>query len=81
MLSVIYGWKVVDFKEMVRSKIQEMSELEVHIPNNPIGGRIGLKEEELKEIVEGKQFPNWKFVPWILNDLGYELEKKKPPPP
>jgi len=35
-LSNIYGWRVVDFKELVRSKIEEMSKLEMHIPNNPM---------------------------------------------
>lgn len=25
--------------------------------------------------------PSWKFIPWILDHLGFELMKKKPPPP
>ena len=43
-LANTYGWKIVDYKELVRSKIEEMSKLEIHIPNNPIGGRIGMSE-------------------------------------
>jgi hypothetical protein len=39
---------VIDFKEIVRAKIEEMSKLEIHIPNNPLpGGRIGMSESEL----------------------------------
>ena len=45
MLSDIYGWQVVDFKELVRARIEDMMRLEIHIPNNPMqGGRIGLSE-------------------------------------
>lgn len=25
--------------------------------------------------------PSWKFIPWILDHLGFELMKKKPTPP
>lgn len=54
----------------------------MHIPNNPQqGGRIGLSELELQEIIEGKQFAASKFIPWIIDFLGHQLEKKKPPPP
>jgi hypothetical protein len=53
---------------MVRSRIEEMIKLEIHIPNNPMpGGRIGLSEDELKEVVEGKAIPAWKFIPWIFD--------------
>lgn len=82
LLSETYGWKVVDFKELVRNTLEELMKQETHIPNNPMaGGRIGLSEVELNEIVEGKQFPAWKFIPWILNYLGCPLEKRRPPPP
>jgi len=44
-LSNAYGWKIVDFMEVVRGKIDEMRQLEMHVPNNPApGGRIGLNE-------------------------------------
>lgn len=59
-----------------------MLKFEIHIPNNPLpGGRIGLSETELQEIAEGKPFSAWKFIPWIFDYLGFELEKKRPPPP
>jgi hypothetical protein len=54
---------------------------DIHIPNNPEGGRIGLSEQELSDIIEGKSFPAWKYLPWVLDHLGYPLEKRKPPPP
>lgn len=25
--------------------------------------------------------PSWKFIPWILDYLGFDLMKKKPAPP
>ena len=54
---------------------------EAHLPNNPLpGGKIGLSEHELTEVIEGKMFPASKFIPWILNHLGYPLMKKRPPP-
>lgn len=72
LLSEIYGWKIVDFKEIVKQKLDELIKFDGHLPNNPmIGGRIGLSEPELQEIVEGKPFPAWKFIPWILHYLGY----------
>ena len=82
MLSNIYGWRIVDYKQLVRTKMEELMRYDMHIPNNPmIGGRIGLSEQELSDIQEGKSMPAWKFIPWILDFLGYPLMKKKPPPP
>lgn len=81
LLSDTYGWKIIDFKQLVKSKIDELIKADAHIPNNPNGGRIGLSEVELNEIIEGKPFQASKFVPWILNYLGHKLDKKKPPPP
>ena len=81
-LSETYGWRIVDFKQVVRDKLEELMRYEIHIPNNPIpGGRIGLSEQELQEVIEGKAIPAWKYIPWIFDFLGYPLEKKKPPPP
>jgi len=35
----------VDFKEVIRRKIEELVSVETHIPNNPVeGGRIGMNE-------------------------------------
>jgi len=81
LLNETYGWKIVDFKELVRSRVEELMKSEGHIPNNPLpGGRIGLSEHELAEVIEGKVFPASKFIPWILHYLGYPLMKKRPPP-
>jgi YHS domain-containing protein len=81
LLNEAYGWKIVDFKELVRSRLEELMKAEGHVPNNPLpGGRIGLSEHELTEVIEGKVFPATKFIPWILHYLGYPLMKKRPPP-
>lgn len=80
-MSQTYGWKIVDFKELVRSKLEELIKGEGHLPNNPLpGGKIGLSEPELNEVIEGKPFAASRFIPWILNYLGYPLEKRRPPP-
>jgi YHS domain-containing protein/transcriptional regulator with XRE-family HTH domain len=82
LLSQIYGWKIVDFKQLIKQRVEALVKQEIHIPNNPLpGGRIGLSEVELNEIIEGKPVPASKFIPWILDYLGHPLEKKKPPPP
>ena len=31
-------------------------------------------------INDGKPMPSWKFIPWLLDELGFELDKRKPPP-
>lgn len=44
------------------------------LPNNvePAGrSQIGLSLKELEDIKTGKPFPSWKFIPWILDYLGY----------
>jgi len=81
LLSDIYGWKIVDFRELIRTKLEELMKAEHHLPNNPLpGGKIGLSEHELAEVIEGKPFAASKYIPWILNYLGYPLMKKRPPP-
>ena len=42
---------------------------------------IGLSEAELNEIKEGKPFPSYKFLPWIMEFLGIPLRATEPPPP
>ena len=42
---------------------------------------ICLSESELNDIKEGKPFPSWKFLPWILEFLGIKLDIKPPPAP
>jgi hypothetical protein len=39
-----------------------------------------LSQQEIDEIKLGKPFPSWKFIPWILNDLGFTLMKRPPAP-
>jgi hypothetical protein len=34
-LSDIYGWTIIDYKELVRNKLEELMKFELHIPNNP----------------------------------------------
>ena len=35
---------------------------------------INLSAEELQDIKDAKPFPAWKFLPWIIEYLGYRLE-------
>ena len=78
-----YGWKVIDYPLMVRNKLQELLAEEVHTSNNVVPGlsKIGLSLQELEEIKLGKPFPSWKFIPWIIDNLGLPLMKRPPPPP
>lgn len=82
-LHELYGWKIVDYQELVKSRIGAILREEVHLPNNIIPGlsKIGLSQTEIDEIKSGRPFPSWKFIPWILDNLGYELMKRPPPPP
>ena len=47
---------MVDFNKLVQEKIQTLFKREYHVPNNPVGGQIGLAENELNDIIEGKPF-------------------------
>ena len=53
-----------------------------HEPNNVIPGvsKISLSQEEINEIKTGKPFPSWRFIPWILDHLGYALMRQPDPP-
>jgi hypothetical protein len=42
---------------------------------------VCLSNEELNEIKEGKPFPSYKFLPWILEFLGVPLMQRPPAPP
>lgn len=35
LLSDIYGWAIVDYKDLVKNKLEELMKFEIHIPNNP----------------------------------------------
>jgi len=63
----------------VRDKLEELGQEELRIPNNPEGGRIGMSEQELQMVNDGKPIEAAKYVPWILDFLGHKLAKKKPP--
>lgn len=65
----------------MKRRLTELMQEETHVPNNPEGGRIGLSEQELQDIIEGKPFAAWKFIPWLLDELGHSLMKRPPPPP
>jgi len=54
-----------------------------HQPNNVVPGlsEIGLSADEIGEIMRGTPFASWRFAPWILHHLGYELMRRPPPPP
>ena len=80
-LSNLYGWPVFDYPALVQKRLEELNDTEMHIPNNFVaGGRIGMSEPELQAINDGKVFPASKFVPWLLHELGFDLDKRKPPP-
>lgn len=40
-----------------------------------------LSQNELDAIKDGKSFPAWKFIPWILEFLDVPLMQKPPSPP
>lgn len=84
MLEDLYGWRVVDFKKIVQEKLSEILAMPVKLPNNITDEgecMISMSEAELNDIKEGKPFPSWKFLPWIMEFLGVELRVKDPPPP
>lgn len=74
-LQEYYGWKVVDYQKIVRDKLNDIFHQDVRLPNNVIIGTsdIGLSKLEIEDIKNGKPFPSWKFIPWILDFLGYKL--------
>lgn len=80
-----YGWRVVDFIQIVKDKLNEILSQPQKLPNNlctDIGPcMVCLSEQELQDIKEGKPMPSWKFIPWILEFLGVPLKVKEKPPP
>ena len=85
MLSQTYGWKVIDVPQLIRKRIKKLKEEKetkgYHVPNNPDGGRIGLAEQQLDDVLDGKPLHAWKLQAWILDELGIPLMKRPPPPP
>jgi hypothetical protein len=41
---------------------------------------IGLSADEISAIMRGTPFPSWRFIPWILHHLGYELMRRPQAP-
>ena len=71
-----YGWKVIDYPQMVKDRLAVILKRDTHLPNNVVEheSAVGLKEDEVQTIKSGKPFPSWKFIPWILDELGYPLK-------
>jgi YHS domain-containing protein len=83
-LSKFYGWKIIDFDKIVRTKLAMVMELADKPPNNVRNDgpcMVSLSQEELDLIKEGKKFESWKFIPWILEFMGIPLAQRPPPPP
>jgi hypothetical protein len=83
-LEGLYGWRVVDFKQIVQDKLREIISMPVKLPNNITNEgpcMICMSESELAEIKEGKPIPSWKFLPWIMDFLNIPLRVKDPPSP
>jgi adenylate/nucleoside-diphosphate kinase len=82
-LSEKYGWRIVDWNQIVNNKIDEMRRRgDQHFPNNPAaeGYGLGLSEEEWNTILEGKPYDAFNFLPWVYEYLGFATEKRRPPP-
>jgi hypothetical protein len=72
---------VIDYQELVKRRIKKILS-EKKLPNNVIPqlSAVGLSQQEVDEIKLGKPFPSWKFIPWVLDELGFKLMKRPPPP-
>lgn len=73
---------MIDYPKLVKGRLEAILKDDAHLPNNVVPGlsKIGLSQAEIDEIKTGKPFPAWKFIPWILDVLEYDLIKKPPPP-
>lgn len=74
-----YGWRLVDFNQIIRDKLAEIMALPIKPPNNLTNEgpcMVCLSAEELQEIKDGKPFPAWKFLPWVMEYLGVPLMVK-----
>ena len=80
-LEELYGWRVIDFKQIVQNKLREIIAMPAKLPNNITEEgpcMVCLSEEELEAIKQGQPFPSWKFLPWILEFLEIPLAVKPP---
>lgn len=83
ILSDKYGWRIVDWNELITSKINMMRDRdEINLPNNPLAEdyKLGLSEEEWNLIRDGKPYDGFNYMPWLYEFLGLETEKRRPPP-
>jgi len=83
-LEQFYGWRVVDFMQVVQDKLREILAMPTKLPNNieSVDGppcMISMSQEELDSIKEGKVMPTWKFLPWVLEFLDIPLEARAKP--
>jgi YHS domain-containing protein len=79
MLAKFYGWRVVNFQDVVQKKLAQLLKLRVKPPNNFVkDGKcmIGMSQEELDKVKEGHSMPAWKFLPWILEFLGVPMKRR-----
>jgi len=77
-----YGWRIVDWNEIVTRKIDELRSRESHLPNNPLaeGYGLGLAEDEWNNVLEGKPIDAFSLLPWFYEFMGFKCEKRRPPP-
>lgn len=82
-MSEKYGWKIVDYPKLVKERLTTILAEEAHLPNNvdPEESSIGLSQKEIDDIKTGNPFASWKFIPWMLDFLGYALKKRDPVEP
>lgn len=77
-LQDFYGWRVVNFLDIVQKKLSQLIKMRDKPPNNIVEGRcmVCLSQEELDKIKDGHPIPSWKFLPWILEYLGIPLKRR-----
>ena len=82
-LEQFYGWRVVDFMQVVQDKLREILAMPSKLPNNicPETGpcMVSMSQEELDAIKEGKVMATWKFLPWVLEFLEIPLALRPKP--
>lgn len=82
-LEQFYGWKVVDFMQVVQDKLREILAMPSKYPNNICFDdgpcMVSMSNEELEAVKEGKVMATWKFLPWILEFLDIPLMVKPKP--
>jgi hypothetical protein len=82
-LNDFYGWRIVDYMQIVQDKLTEIMSLPQKLPNNITNEgpcMVCMSEQELNDIKEGKPIDAAKFIPWILEYLGLPLKVAPPPP-